>query len=63
MLGRNDLITNLLFAGKDISRWKGYQSLERISVAASLQLRIGKSRNNANDSFGKGLHVLKDHVC
>ena len=36
--------------------------MERISVAASLQLRIGKSRNNANDSFGKGFHVLKDHV-
>ena len=43
-MGRNDLITNLLFAG--------------ISVAASLQLR----RNNANDSFGKGFRVLKDHV-
>ena len=57
MLGRNDLITNLLFAGKDIS-----PSMERISVAASLQLRIGKSRNNANDSFGKGFLVLKDHV-
>ena len=51
-MGRNDLITNLLFAGKDISRWK------RISVAASLQLR----RNNVNDSFGKGFRVLKDHV-
>ena len=50
MLGRNDLIqTNLLFAGKDSSH------------SASLQLRIGKSRNNANDSFGKGLRVLKDH--
>ena len=49
MLGRNDLIQT-------------YYLLERISVAASLQLRIGKSRNNANDSFGKGFHVLKDHV-
>ena len=48
MLGRNDLIT--------------YYLLERIAVAASLQLRIGKSRNNANDSFGKGFRVLKDHV-
>ena len=49
MLGRNDLIT--------------YYLLERITVAASLQLRIGgKSRNNANDSFGKGFRVLKDHV-
>ena len=36
--------------------------LERIAVTASLQLRIGKSRNNANDSFGKGFRVLKDHV-
>ena len=36
--------------------------MERISVAASLQLRIGKSRNNANDSFGKGFRVLKDNV-
>ena len=33
--------------------------MERISVA---QLRIGKSRNNANDSFGKGFRVLKDHL-
>ena len=48
MLGRNDLIT--------------YYLLERITVAASLQLRTGKSRNNANDSFGKGFRVLKDHV-
>ena len=49
MLGRNDLITNLLFAGKDISRWKGYdQSLQAC--------------NYANDSFGKGFRVLKDHV-
>ena len=28
MLGRNDLITN--FAGKEISRWKGYQSLQLV---------------------------------
>ena len=48
MFGRNDLIT--------------YYLLERITVAASLHLRIGKSRNNANDSFGKGFRVLKDHV-
>ena len=39
-----------------------YYLLERIAVAASLQLRIGKSRNNANDSFDKGFCVLKDHV-
>ena len=47
MLGRNDL--NLL---KDSG------------LAASLQLSatLRKSRNNANDSFGKGFRVLKDHV-
>ena len=48
MLGRNDLIqTNLLFAGKDSSHCKPATT---------------KSRNNANDSFGKGFRVLKDHV-
>ena len=52
----NNSLPYQLFAGKDISRRK------RISVAASLQLCIGKSRNKANDSFGKGFHVLKDHV-
>ena len=41
--------------------WKGKQS-------ANQQLREGKKptqeqrRNNANDSFGKGFHMLKDHV-
>ena len=51
MLGINDLKYKL-----------AYYLLERIAVTASLQLRIGKSRNNANDSFGKGFRVLKDHV-
>ena len=50
MLGRNDLIT--------------YYLLEMKVVAASLQIRKGRnqSRNNANDSFGKGFHELNDHV-
>ena len=52
MLGRNNLISNYVTIC-----WKGKQS-------ASLHLREGKNqyRNNANDSFGKGFHVLKDHV-
>ena len=51
MLGRNDLITNyLLFA-------KGKQLLQACNYAKGR-----KRRNNANDSFGKGFHVLKDHV-
>ena len=49
MLGRNDLIqTNLLFAGKDSSHCK--------------PATMRRERNNANDSFGKGFRVLKDHV-
>ena len=34
-------------------------SWERKAVAASLQLREG---NNANDSFGKGFRMPKDHM-
>ena len=52
MLGRNDLITtNLLFAGKE-------SSLQACNYAMGRNQR----RNNANYSFGKGFHVLKDHV-
>ena len=52
MLGRNDLKkTNLLFAGKE-------SSLQTCNNAKGRNQR----RNNANDSFGKGFHVLKDHV-
>ena len=48
MLGRNDLKTNLLFAEKE-------SSLQACNYA--------KGRNQrTNDSFGKGFHVLKDHV-
>ena len=39
--------------------------LGKNDVTASLQLHEGKKpkrRNNANDSFGKGFHELKDHV-
>ena len=38
--------------------------LERKAVIASLPLHVGKkpTRNNVNDNFGKGFHVLKDHV-
>ena len=49
MLGRNDLY--LLFA-------KGKQSLQACNYAKGRNQR----RNNANDSFGKGFHELKDHV-
>ena len=53
MLGRNYLITktNLLFAGKE-------SCLQACNYAKGRNQR----RNNANDSFGKGFHVLKDHV-
>ena len=47
MLGRNDLI--LTFAGKDSSHCKPATTHR-------------ESRNNANDSFGKGFRVLKYHV-
>ena len=50
MLGRNDL-TNILFAGKE-------SSLQVCNYAKGRN----QYRNNANDSFGKGFHVLKDHV-
>ena len=49
MLGRNDLI--LLFAGKE-------SSLQACNYAKGRNQR----KNNANVSFGKGFHVLKDHV-
>ena len=51
MLGRNELKTNLLFA-------KGKQSLQASNYTKGRNQR----RNNANDSFGKGFHELKDHV-
>ena len=44
-------LTNLLFA-------KGKQSLQACNYAKGRNQR----RNNANDSFGKGFHELKDHV-
>ena len=48
MLGRK---ANLLFAGKE-------SSLQACNYAKGRN----QCRNNANDSFGKGFHVLKDHV-
>ena len=42
-----------------------YYLQERKAVAASLQLREWKKptqENNANDRFGKGLHVLQYHM-
>ena len=49
MLGRNDLITIC---------WKGKQSLQACNYAKGRN----QHKNNANDSFGKGFHELKDHV-
>ena len=46
-----DVINNKLFAGKE-------SSLQTCNYAKGRNQR----RNNANDSFGKGFHVLKDHV-
>ena len=43
--------TNLLFAGKE-------SSLQTCNYAKGRNHR----RNNANDSFGKGFHALKDHL-
>ena len=48
MLGRK---ANLLFAEKE-------SSMQACNYAKGRNLR----RNNANDSFGKGFHVLKDHM-
>ena len=45
------VITNLLFAGKK-------SSLQTCNYAKGRNQR----RDNANDSFGKGFDVLKDHV-
>ena len=39
----------LLFAGKESSRCK--------------PATTRRDRNNANDIFGKGFRMLKDHVC
>ena len=51
MPGRNDLIKNELTI------------CQRKEVAASLQLLKGKKpTQEREDSFGKGLHKLKDHV-
>ena len=38
--------------------WKGKQSQQACNYTKGRNQR----RNNANDSFGKGFHVLKDHV-
>ena len=46
-----EMISNLLFAGKE-------SSLQACNYAKGRNQR----RNNTNDSFGKGLHVLKDPV-
>ena len=46
MLGRNDLFV------------KGKQSLQACNYAKGRNQR----RKNTNDSFGKGLHKLKDHM-
>ena len=51
MLGRNDLIINYLTIC-----WKRKQSLCNYAKGRN------QRRNIANDSFGKGFHVLKDHV-
>ena len=51
MLGRNDLITNIIC-------WKGKQSLQACNYAKGRS----QCRNNANDSFDKGFPVLKDHA-
>ena len=51
MLDRNDLITNLLFAEKE-------SSLQASNYAKGKN----QCKNNTNDSFGKGFHVLKDHM-
>ena len=45
-----EMITNLLFAGKE-------SSLQTCNYAKGRNQR----RNNANDCFGKGFHELKDH--
>ena len=44
-------VTNLLFAEKE-------SSVQACNYAKGRNQR----KNNANDSFGKGFHVLKDHV-
>ena len=49
MLGINDLITTIC--------WK-----ESSQQACNYAKGRNQRRNNANDSFGKGFHVLKDHV-
>ena len=50
MLGRNDLLLERIsVAGKDISRCKPATTHR-------------EEQDNANDSFGKGFRVLKDHV-
>ena len=46
-----EMINNLLFAGKE-------SSLQACNYAKGRN----QCRNNANDSFGKGFHELKDHV-
>ena len=46
-----EMITNLLFAGKE-------SSLQTCNYAKGRNQR----RNNANDCFGKGFHELNDHV-
>ena len=46
-----EMITNLLFAGKE-------SSLQTCNYAKGRNQR----RNNANDCFGKAFHKLKDHV-
>ena len=50
MYGRNDLITKLTYYLQS--------SLQTCNYAKGRNQR----RNNANDSFGKGFHMLKDHV-
>ena len=51
----SDLITNLLFAGKE-------SSLQACNHRYNYVKGTNKCRNNANDSFGTGFDVLKDHV-
>ena len=45
-------VTNLLFAGKESNHCK----------PATTANGRNQRRNNANDSFGKGFRMLKDHV-
>ena len=47
--------TNLLFAGNE-------SSLQVCNHRYNYAKGRNRRRNNANDSFGKWLHVLKDHV-